>query len=266
MKNYALITGASKGLGLEFAKLFAKDGYPLVIVARSEALLAKLKEELINNYHVKVVVITKDLSNPSSASQLYNEIKNKKIRIDYLINNAGFGDYGYFLDSSVDYQINMINLNITTLMQLCYYFGNDMRQNKFGKIMNIGSIASFFSGPFMATYYATKAFVLSFSEALSKELKEDGITVTTLCPGTTATNFFNNASATSDKTNLLKHMHPAKPESVALYGYKKMMKNKVVAIAGAKNRLAVFMNRFISRKFSRNIVYKIQKKRSTDSK
>lgn len=261
MKNYALITGASKGIGLELSKLFAKDGYPLIIVARSSDILEQIKQELTSKYNVDVVVISKDLTSIASAKELFNEVQLKNLQVDYLINNAGFGDYGYFLDSDINKQINMINLNINTLMQLCYYFGNDMRKRKYGKIMNVGSIASFFAGPFMSTYYATKAFVLSFSEALSKEFKNDGITVTVLCPGTTATNFFENASATNDKTNLLKNMRPVTPDVVAKYGYKKMMKNKVIAIQGIKNRTAIFMNRFISRKLSRNIVYKIQKNR-----
>lgn len=261
MKNYALITGASKGIGLELAKLFAKDGYPLIIVARSIDLLNELKKSLSEEYQVDVKVIAKDLTKPHSSKELYEEVKQENLQVDYLINNAGFGDYGEFLDANIDHHINMIHLNITSLMELCHYFGNDMKQRKFGKIMNVGSIASFFSGPLMATYYATKSFVLSFSEALSKELENDGITVTVLCPGTTATNFFDNASATTDKTNLLKHMHPANPIDVARYGYKKMMKNKVIAIYGQKNRTAIFFNRFISHKLSRNLVYKIQNKR-----
>lgn len=261
MKNYALITGASKGLGLELAKLFAKDGYPLIIVARSFDLLNELKKNLSETYHVDIKVMVKDLSKPTSSKELYEEVKQENLQVDYLINNAGFGDYGEFINADINYHISMIHLNIIALMELCQYFGNDMKKRKFGKIMNLGSIASFFPGPLMATYYATKSFVLSFSEALSKELEKDGVTVTVLCPGTTATNFFDNASATVDKTNLLKHMHPANPEDVAKYGYKKMMKNKVIAIYGAKNRTAIFMNRLISHKLSRNLVYKIQNKR-----
>lgn len=261
MNNYVLITGASKGLGLEFAKLFAKDGYPLIIVARSHNLLEEIKKDLITTYGVQVVVIEKDLTKINAATELYYEVKSQNLRVDYLVNNAGFGDYGEFLDGDITKYENMINLNIMTLMKLCYLFGNDMRENKYGKIMNVASIASFFAGPFMATYYATKAFVLSFSEAISKEFASYGITVTALCPGTTATHFFDNANATSDKTNLLKNMHPAPAYDVAKYGYQKMMKGKVVAIAGTKNRLAIFMNRFISRKLSRHIVYNIQRKR-----
>lgn len=261
MKQYALITGASKGIGLEIAKLFAKDGYPLIIIARSTSLLEQLKKEVEEEYHIVVKVISKDLSQPLASKEIYDEVKKENLQVDYLINNAGFGDYGLFLDADMDKHTQMIHLNITSFIQLCYYFGNDMRERGFGKIMNLGSIASFFPGPLMATYYATKSFVLSFSEALQKELEYSGVSVTALCPGTTATNFFDNANATTDKTNLLKHMHPANPSDVAKYGYKKMMKGKAVAIYGAKNRTAIFMNRFISRKLSRNIVFKIQNRR-----
>ena len=149
MKNYALITGASKGIGLELAKLFAKDGYSLVMVARSNDLLEKLKEEFTKEYGVDVVCIAKDLSNPSSAKEVYDETGKLGLRIDYLVNNAGFGDYGPFLDCNIERHDNMIQLNITTLINLCYYYGRDMRINHFGKIINIGSIASFFSGPLM---------------------------------------------------------------------------------------------------------------------
>lgn len=263
MKNYALITGASKGIGLELAKLFAKDGYPLIIVARSKELLDDIKQDLVSKHLIDVRIIVKDLTRISAAQELYDEIKGNNLQVDYLINNAGFGDYGEFLDANLAHHINMINLNIITLVQLCNLFGNDMKQRNYGKIMNVGSIASFFPGPLMATYYATKSFVLSFSEALSKELEKTNVTVTVLCPGTTATQFFDSANATNDKTNLLKKMRPASANSVAQYGYKKMMRGKVIAIHGIKNRMAIFFNRFISRKLSRKLVYNIQKKRKT---
>lgn len=153
----------------------------------------------------------------------------------------------------------MININIVTLIDLCYLYAKDMKTYGFGKIMNIASIASFIPGPLMATYYATKSFVLSFSEALSKELKSTKVTVTALCPGTTKTNFFDVASASD--SNLLKNLRPASPQKVAKYGYKKMMKNKVVAIYGFNNRLMIFATRLVPRKFIRYIAYKIQSKR-----
>lgn len=261
MSYYSLVTGASKGIGLELSKLLAKDGHNLILVARSIDLLNQIKEDLTTKYNIDIVVIAKDLTDPLSAKELYNEVKTLNLDVDILINNAGYGDYGLFTDCNIEYHNKMIQLNITTLIDLCYYFANDMKTRKSGKIMNVGSIASFFCGPLMSTYYATKAFVLSFSEALSKELKNDGITVTALCPGTTDTNFFVAANASNDKTNLLKKMRPASKEAVAKYGYKKMMKNKVVAVHGFKNRAAIFFGRFVSRKAKRNIVYNIQKQR-----
>lgn len=261
MKSYALITGASKGIGLELAKLFAKDGYPLILIARSSHLLEEIKKEFEIKYQIVVKVIVQDLSKSGASKEIYDAIQKEHLQVDYLINNAGFGDYGPFLDSDITKYAQMMHLNTITLMELCYYFGNDMRQRKFGKIMNLGSIASFFPGPLMATYYATKAFVLSFSEALAKELQHSGVSVTALCPGTTATQFFDNAHATVDKTNLLKHMRPAHPSDVAKYGYKKMMKSKTIAIYGAQNKIAIWMNRFIPRKLSRHLVYKIQNRR-----
>lgn len=261
MKNYALITGASKGIGLEIAKLFAKDGYPLILVARSIDLLIQIKHTFEEEYHINVKVIEKDLSDLSAAKQIYEAVKKENLQVDYLVNNAGFGDYGYFLDANIDKHVKMVHLNITTLIELCYYFGNDMKNKKFGRILNVGSIASFFPGPLMASYYATKAFVLSFSEALQKELEHTGVSVSVLCPGTTATNFFDNANATTEKTDLLKKMHPANPADVAKYGYQKMMKKKTIIIYGFKNKTAIFMNRLISHKVARNMVYRIQKKR-----
>ncbi len=261
MKNYALITGASKGIGLEIAKLFAKDGYSLILVARSIDLLMQIKHTFEEEYHINVKVIEKDLSDLSAAKQIYEEVKKENLQVDYLVNNAGFGDYGYFLDANIDKHVKMVNLNITTLIELCYYFGNDMKYKKFGRILNVGSIASFFPGPLMASYYATKAFVLSFSEALKKELEHTGVSVSVLCPGTTATNFFDNANATTEKTDLLKKMHPASPADVAKYGYQKMLKKKTIIIYGFKNKTAIFMNRLISHKVARNMVYRIQKKR-----
>lgn len=262
MKNYALITGASRGIGLELAKLFAKDGYPLILVARSKDQLEHIREILINAYHIDVVIMVEDLSIPYIAKTIYQNIVQKGLRVDYLVNNAGFGDYGPFLQASLECHYEMIQVNVLSVMELCHYFANDMKQHHFGHILNVGSIASFFPGPFMATYYASKAFVLSFSEALSKELRPYGIFVTVLCPGTTDTHFFQVANASSDKTDLLKHMRPASAYSVAQYGYHKMMKKKVIAVYGMKNRTAIFMNRLISRRLSRNIVYRIQNERS----
>ena len=258
-KGYALITGASKGIGLEISKLFAKDCYNLVLVARSEDLLSALKKELESQYKIKIELITIDLAEKDSASKIYKKTKELGLRVDYLVNNAGFGDYGEFVDTSMAKNHDMVMVNIVALMDLCHYFLQDMKRNNYGKILNVASIASFIPGPLMATYYATKAFVLSFSEALSKELAYTKISITALCPGTTKTNFFEVASASD--SSLLKHLKPASPIAVALYGYKKMKQNKTIAIYGFGNRAMIFGTRFAPRKLIRDIAYKIQSKR-----
>lgn len=259
--KYTLITGASKGIGLELVKICAKFHHNLIIVARSEETLLQLKNLYEKEANIKVEVIPLDLATKDAADILYQKVTSLNLEVEILINNAGLGDYGEFLNTSLSKAEQMINLNIMTLMKLCHLFGNDMKKRKNGKIMNVGSIASFIPGPLMATYYATKSFVLSFSEALSVELKKDHISVTALCPGTTRTNFFDVASA--GESDILKKMKPVCPYKVALYGYKKMMKKKVIALYGAKNHLVIFLSRFAPRKLVRKMVYQIQRKRKT---
>lgn len=262
MKEYTLITGASKGIGLELAKIFAQKQENLILVARSTDLLNNLKEEFENKYNIKVVVISCDLTQEKAAQYVYQVTSNLNLKVKHLINNAGFGDYGEFLETSESKNRNMIQLNIITLMELCRYYMDDMKRNGYGKVINVASIASFLPGPLMATYYASKSFVLSFTEALAREFKHTGVTVTALCPGTTQTNFFDVASASEKDSNLLKNLKPAPAFKVAEYGYKKMMKGKVVAIYGFKNRLMIFTIRLVPRSFVRNIAYKIQSKRN----
>lgn len=259
MSKYTLVTGASKGIGLELAKLFAKDKYNLILVARSEDILNNLKVEFEKEYAIKVEVIVSDLTKENAAYELYEKTSNLNLRVEHLINNAGFGDYGEYLETSDSKNRNMIQLNIIALMQLCKLYANDMKKYGYGKIMNVASIASFIPGPLMTTYYASKAFVLSFSEGLAREFKGTSITVTALCPGPTKTNFFDVASATD--TDILKTFKPASSEKVAKYGYKKMMKGRVVAVYGTLNRAMIFAVRFVPRSLVRNITYRIQRKR-----
>lgn len=181
----ALITGASNGIGLELAKVHASKGGDLVLVARNKAKLDELKAEFENKFKVKVYTIGKDLSADNSAQEVYNETTKQNIKIDYLINNAGFGDFGMFAETDWSKELQMINLNITTLTQFTKLYLQDMLKSKSGKIMNVASTAAFQSGPTMAVYYATKAYVLSFSEAVDNEVSNRGVTVTTLCPGAT---------------------------------------------------------------------------------
>lgn len=254
----ALITGASNGIGFELAKIHASKGDDLVLVARSKSKLDELKTDLQNQYKVKVYVIGKDLSAHNSAQEVYEETTRQKIQIDYLINNAGFGDFGMFAEADWDKQLQMINLNITTLTQFTKLYLQDMLRRKSGKIMNVASTAAFQSGPTMAVYYATKAYVLSFSEAVDNEVSDKGITVTTLCPGATESGF--QAAAAMEESALVKGKKLPTAKEVAEYGYRSMMKGKTVAIHGLKNYLLANSVRFTPRALVVKLTRKIQDK------
>ncbi|OHX64173.1 SDR family NAD(P)-dependent oxidoreductase [Flammeovirga pacifica] len=228
MKNIALITGASSGIGKEFAKIHAERGGDLVVVARSENKLLALKKSLEEKYNTKVVIITKDLSDLSQVEEVYQEVKSQEIEIDYLINNAGFGGLGKFHERDWSKDLAMINLNITALTALTRFFLDDMVKKNKGKILNVSSTASFMPGPLQAVYYATKAYVTFFSNAIAQELHDTNITVTTLMPGATETGI--GSSSGMDKTELFKDT--ASPYTVALDGYNGMIKGKLDVISG----------------------------------
>ena len=189
MNKTALITGSSGGIGYELAWIHAEKNDDLVLVARSKSKLDELKKEIEEKYRITVYTIGKDLSLPGAAKEVYDEVKMQKIDVDYLENNAGFGDYGLFAECDWRKQELMINLNITTLAYFTRLFLPDMISRKSGKIMNVASTASFQPGPTMSIYFATKAFVLSFSEAVNNEIRDKGITITALCPGSTESGF-----------------------------------------------------------------------------
>lgn len=245
MKKTALITGASGGIGYELSRIFASQGDNLVLVARSKDKLESLKSELETQTGISVYIITKDLSISSSPKEIYEELNAQKIRIDYLINNAGFGDFGFFSDCNWDKQLEMIQLNVIALTNLTRLFLPDMINNKYGKILNVASTAAFQPGPTMSVYFASKAFVLSFSEAIANELKGTGVTVTVLCPGATATGF--KAAAALEESNLFKGNQIASSREVAEFGYKKMMSGKIVVIHGFINSLLAQSVRFAPR-------------------
>jgi short-subunit dehydrogenase len=236
-KTTALITGASGGIGYEFARLLAKDCGTLVLVARSENKLHEVKRELEALAPATVLVIPCDLSRAGAAAQLYDELEQANITVDILINNAGFAGYGAFVDRDWQKESDMIAVNITALTHLTRLFAKDMVERKSGRIMNVASTAAFLPGPFMAVYYASKAYVLSFSESLANELRGTGVTVTALCPGPTATGWA--VTAGVDRSRLFKHSRPASAADVARYGYKAMMKGKVVAVHGMLNKLMI---------------------------
>jgi hypothetical protein len=254
----ALITGASNGIGLELAKIHASKGGNLVLVARNKSKLDELKKELENQYKVSVYIIGKDLSVFNSAQEVYDETNKQNIKIDYLINNAGFGDYGMFVDSDWNKELEMINLNITTLTQFTKLYLQDMVKHRSGKIMNVASTAAFQPGPIMAVYFATKAYVLSFSEAVNNEVSDKGVTVTTLCPGATESGF--QAAAAMEESNLVKGRKLPTSKEVAEYGYAAMLKGKTVAIHGLMNLILANSVRFTPRSLVVKITRKIQGK------
>ncbi len=253
MKNTALITGASNGIGLELAKIHASKGGDLVLVARSKSKLDELKAVLEKQFNISVLNIVKDLSLPGAAKEIYGETARLNIQVDYLINNAGFGEYGMFAETNWKKEEQMINLNITALTQFTKLYLQDMIKRRSGKIMNVASTAAFLPGPAMSVYCATKAYVLHFSEAVANEVRDKGITVTTLCPGATETGFSEAGGFGESKIFKNKNLPVAK--DVAGYAYASMLNGKTVAIHGIKNYILANAIRFIPR----NIVTKVSR-------
>ena len=259
MNKTALITGASNGIGYELAKVHAEHGGNLVLVARGKSKMDELKKELEEKYGIKVYTIGKDLSLQGSAKEVYDELKQQNISVDYLVNNAGFGDFGLFAHSDWNKQEQMINLNVTTLAYFTWLFLSDMMKRKSGKILNVASTASFQPGPTMSVYFATKAFVLSFSEAINNEVSENGITVTALCPGATHSGF--QAAASMQGSKLFEKNNFPTSREVAEYGYHAMMKGKAVAIHGLKNTILANSVRFVPRSLVVKIARQVQSKK-----
>lgn len=257
MNQTALITGASGGLGLELARVMAENGFDLVLTARSEDKLLDIKRELEQEYKVSAAVFACDLTQHDAAQQLFDYTEREGMRIDVLVNNAGFGDFGLYAESSWDKQNSMIQLNVVALAHLTHLFVQPMIKHSAGKILNIASIAAFQPGPLMSVYYATKAFVLSLSEALSVELKDTGVTVTAVCPGPIRTGFEQQADL--GNSGLFKNLSVSNAADVARFAYGKLMQGKTVAVYGAGNKFIVFGAKLAPRSMVRNTVYKIQK-------
>jgi short-subunit dehydrogenase len=244
MNRTVLITGASSGIGLELAKLFARDGYNLVLVARRKQQLEKLARDISLKNKVRVTTIIKDLSAPASPPEIFAELKTKTIHADILVNNAGTQVYGKFQSTDFEKQLQLIQINLTSLTHLTNLAITEMLKHGYGKILNVGSTGSFAPGPLNAVYCSTKAYVLSFSEAISSDLKGSGITVTALCPGATRTEFAEKANLTDAR---IFKTFVMEPEKVAKIGYKALMRGKRVAVAGLYNRLMIFSLRFAPR-------------------
>jgi short-subunit dehydrogenase len=235
--NYTIITGASSGIGYALANIMAAKGHHLVLVARSEDALIDLKKTLEDSYAVNVEVQVMDLSNPSSANMLYQSCKENKWTIECLVNNAGYGDYGGFEPDKVSLYQNMLQLNIVSLTALTALFVKDMKALGKGRILNVGSIASFLPIPNFAVYAASKAYVRHFTEALHHEMRGTGITVTLLSPGVTKTGFVKRAQM-DNAANAKGELMDAK--TVALAGYKAMMAGQLSVTPGLMNKLMAF--------------------------
>lgn len=221
-----LITGASSGIGKEFAEIFAKHGYDLVLTARSEDKLKKIADELALNYDVSVTVIPADLSIESEAKRLYEEVKAKGIQIDQLVNNAGAGHAGDVADTDPETMLNLIHLNISSVTTLCHYFAKDMKERGSGKILNVSSLGAFIPDPHFNVYGPSKAYELFLTEAMSGELNGTGVTVSCLCPGPTKTNWAKNAGKSDSKTALY-------PAEVAKIGFTGMQNGDLVIVPTA---------------------------------
>ena len=249
--EYAIITGASSGIGLELAKIMAEKGHHLVLVARREPELMALKKQLEANNRVSVEVTAIDLSKPGSAKSLYDYCQQKQLLINCLINNAGYGDYGAFDSNKTETYQNMLQLNIMCLTELTSLFIQDMKMRGSGRILNVGSIAAFLPMPNLAVYAASKAYVMQFTEALSYELRGIGVTATLLSPGVTETGFVNRANmgvAANAKQGLMQ------AKTVAQAGYDAMMAGKLNITPGWKNKLMTFGSRTMP---SREMLLKI---------
>ncbi|HYM08218.1 MAG TPA: SDR family oxidoreductase [Terriglobales bacterium] len=242
----ALITGASGGIGYELARLFAGDHHNLVLVARNGPRLAQVADELQRQFGITVRTFALDLTEPDAPRSLFAQLQTQGIAVDILVNNAGYGQFGEFADVAAEESLGQIQLNITALTYLTRLFLAPMLERHSGRIMNVASTAGFQPGPLMAVYYATKAYVISFSEALANELAGKGVTVTCLCPGATETGFAGRAG--NDQTRLFKSLRPMDAKAVARAGYRGLLKGKTLVIPGMRNWLVAESVRFSPRK------------------
>ncbi|MFN8601784.1 MAG: SDR family oxidoreductase [Candidatus Binatia bacterium] len=236
MKGTALVTGASAGLGRDYARLFAADGHDVVLVARRRERLEELAREIGAKNGVQTHVLPLDLGDREAPRRCAEELRARGVAIDFLVNNAGLGTNGAFAESDPAKQLEMIQVNVTTLVELTRLLLPDMIARKRGRVLNVGSTAGFQAGPFMAVYYASKAFVNSFSEALAYELDGTGVTVTVSCPGATETEFAGHAG---NDSSLLFKLGAADSMSVAREGYAAMMAGRRMVVHGVTNRLGV---------------------------
>lgn len=260
----ALITGASSGIGYEIAKILAHKGYHLVLVANHEATLTRVAEELTKTYNITIRSVPKDLSSPSAAQELFDTLDQASIEIDILINNAGVGLYGSFLENDLNTELKMMQLNMLTLTSLTKLFVKKMLKKGKGKILNVASTVAFQSGPLMSVYYASKGYVLLFSEAIANELQGSGVTLSVLCPGPTRTEFQKRSKLGSSRlmsSKLFAWMN-MDAQKVAEIAYEGLIRNKTIIIPGFKNRLLVFSMKLLPRKLAVHLTRMIQERKA----
>lgn len=258
----ALVTGGAGGIGFELSKLIAADGYNLVLVDIDEMGMARASRALETAYGIKVLSISKDLSHKDAAREIVDELARREVLIDVLINNAGFGLSGRFVDIGLEAQLNMIQVNISSVVALTRLLLPGMLKRKQARILNVASIAAFQPGPYMAAYFASKAFVLSWSEGLAKELEGTGVTVTTLCPPPTDTGFAlraNSGSSLAFQKNVM-----ATPQAVARDAWQGLNQNKVIVLPCILNKVAVFTQRFLPRSTVTALAGMMNRQRTND--
>jgi short-subunit dehydrogenase len=256
---HALITGASEGIGRELADVFAANGHPLIIVARNRERLAGLAAELEAKHKISVRIVCKDLAEPRSAFEVFDAVKDLPVSI--LVNNAGFGVYGRFAETDLDQELKMLHVNLLSLVSLTKLFLEPMLKRGEGRIMNVASTASFQPGPWLSLYYASKSAVLSFSCALAIELRGTGVTVTSLCPGGTQSEFQRRAAM--EKSRLFNNpmMKQMTARSVAEIGYRACMKGKPVVVAGFKNKLITSITKRLPDMWSGRLAGRVNERR-----
>jgi len=257
MKETVLITGASSGIGLELAKCFAADKSNLILVARNTAAMETLATELRSKHEIEIHIITADLARPESPQKIHDELKGRGLTVDVLVNNAGFGLHGSFAGLPLLRQLEIIQVNVAALVALTGLFVPGMIERKRGGVLNVGSVAGFFAGPNMAVYYASKAFVLSFSEALHEELRGTGVSVTNICPGPTESNF----SATARGYHIRKKSAGKMSAAVvAQIGYADFRGDKCLSVTGWKNKLLTGIGTtLLPRSVARKLIKKYNK-------
>jgi uncharacterized protein len=253
-KETVLITGASSGLGMELAKLFAADGSDLVLVARREERLIELADELKSEHGIEAHVLPKDLSKKSAPKEIFSHINKENIEIDVVVNNAGFGNKGQIADLDTDLQLDMIQVNLVALTHLTRLFITGIIERGYGGILNVGSLAGFQPGPNLAVYYATKAYVLSFTEALAEEISNPNIKISCLAPGPVKTEFGEKSDL---EDSLLFKMSLMEMEPVVKAGYEGFRKGQTIIIPGLKQQIVPFLNRFTPRLLVRKIAKKL---------